>query len=177
VFKFFINTKDTKYGTKEHEGQKYKTKLKQLNLPEYSFTIRGKEGEEMILDLLRRRFVKLTSEEWVRQNFIRYLNDRGKYPLGLMGIEMEFGHNKLKKRTDILVHNRLGEPVMIVECKAPEVFLVEEVFEQIATYNLKFKVPYLVVTNGMRHFACKFRNDFKSWDYLLVIPLYEELVS
>ena len=131
----------------------------------------------MILDLLRRRFVKLTPEEWVRQNFIRYLNEKGQYPLGLMGIEMEFGHNKLKKRTDILVHNRKGEPVMIVECKAPEVDLVDEVFEQIATYNLRFKVPYLVVTNGMHHFACKFKNDFKEWDYLLVIPLYEELVS
>jgi hypothetical protein len=145
--------------------------LKQLNLPEYSFTIRGKEGEEMILDLLRRRFVKLTSEEWVRQN------DKGQYPLGLMGIEMEFGHNKLKKRTDILVHNRKGEPVMIVECKAPEVDLEDKVFEQIATYNLRFRVPYLVVTNGIHHFACKFKNDFKEWDYLLVIPLYEELVS
>jgi hypothetical protein len=177
VFKPFLNTRGAKANTKDHKGQKYKTKLKQLNLPEYSFTRRGKEGEEMILDLLRRRFVRLTSEEWVRQNFIRYLNDKGKYPLGLMGIEMEFGHNTLKKRTDILVHNRLGEPVMIVECKAPEVPLTDEVFEQIATYNLKFKVPYLVVTNGMRHFACRFKNDFKDWEYLLVIPLYEELIS
>ncbi len=106
VFIFF-NTKDTKGFTKEHKGQKYKTKLKQLNLPEYSFKIRGKEGEEMILDPLRRRFVKLTPEEWVRQNFIQYLINEGKYPLGLIGCEMQFGHNKLKKRTDILVHNRL----------------------------------------------------------------------
>lgn len=173
----FLNTKDTKESAKDHEGQKYKTKLKQLNLPEYSFTIRGKEGEEMILDLLRRRFVRCSPEEWVRQNFIRYLNDRGKYPLGLMGVEMEFGHNKLKKRTDILIHDRLGKPVMIVECKAPEVLLTDEVFEQIATYNLKFRVPYLVVTNGLRHFACKFSDDFKAWDYLLVIPLYEELIA
>ena len=65
--------------------------------------------------------------------------NEGKYPLGLMGIEMQFGHNKLKKRTDILVHDRLGKPVMIVECKAPEVHLVDEVFEQIATYNLKYQ--------------------------------------
>ena len=131
----------------------------------------------MILDLLRRKFVKLTPEEWVRQNFIRYLNDKGKYPLGLMGIEMEFGLNKLKRRTDILVHNRSGEPVMIVECKAPDVELDEKAFGQIVDYNIKFHLPYLVVTNGMHHWACKFHSDFKGWDYLLVIPLYEELIS
>jgi len=151
--------------------------LKQLNLPEYSFKIRGKEGEEMILDLLRRRFVKLTPEEWVRQNFIQYLINVGKYPLGLMGIEMQFGHNRLKKRTDILVHNRSGQPVMIVECKAPEVDLNDDAFEQIVTYNMKFSVPYLVVTNGIHHWACRFNYDFTGWEYLLVIPLYEELIA
>jgi hypothetical protein len=151
--------------------------LKQLNLPEYSFNIRGKEGEEMILDTLRRRFVKLTPEEWVRQNFIRYLIHAGKYPPGLMGIEMQFGHNKIKRRTDILVHNRSGEPVMIVECKAPEVELEEKAFGQIVDYNRKFMVPYLVVTNGIHHWACKFNRDFTGWEYLLVIPLYEELIS
>jgi hypothetical protein len=161
----------------EHKGQKYKTKLKQLNLPEYSFNIRGKEGEEMIFDPLRRRFVKLTPEEWVRQNFIQYLINEGKYPLGLIGCEMQFGHNRLKKRTDILVHNRLGNPVMIIECKATEVPLEEKVFEQIVTYNMKFKVPYLVVTNGLRHYACKFSVDFSTWEYLNVIPLYEDIIS
>jgi hypothetical protein len=151
--------------------------LKQLNLPEYSFRIRGKEGEEMILDMLRRRYVKLTPEEWVRQNFVQYLINEGKYPLGLMGIEMQFGHNKLRKRTDILVHNRSGEPVMIVECKAPEVELTEKVFDQIVTYNIKFHIPILVVTNGMHHWACKFSADFTDWEFLLVLPLYEELIT
>jgi hypothetical protein len=151
--------------------------LKLLNLPEYSFKIRGKEGEEMILDLLRRKFVKLTPEEWVRQNFIQYLINEGKYPLGLMGIEMQHRYNKLKKRTDILVHDRSGKPVMIVECKAPEILLEENVFEQIVTYNIKLRVPYLVVTNGLHHWACKFNSDFTDWEYLLVIPLYDELIS
>lgn len=134
-------------------------------------------GEEMILDQLRRRYVKLTPEEWVRQNFIRYLNDKGQYPLGLMGVEMEYGPKNMKRRTDILVHDRLGKPVMIVECKASEVELKVKVFDQIADYNRKFKVPYLVVTNGMQHFACKFRNDFKDRDYLLELPLYEDLIT
>jgi Type I restriction enzyme R protein N terminus (HSDR_N) len=151
--------------------------LKQLNLPEYSFKIRGKEGEEDILDPLRKRFVKLTPEEWVRQNFVQYLINQGKYPAGLIGIEILFRLNTLKKRTDILVHDRSGRPVMIVECKAPEVSLEENVFEQIVTYNMKLRVPYLVVTNGLHHWACKFNDDFTDWEYLLVIPLYEELNS
>jgi len=151
--------------------------LKQLNLPEYSFNIRGKEGDQMILDSLRRKFVKLTPEEWVRQNFIRYLVNEGKYPPGLLGIEILFRYNKLKKRTDILVHDRQGKPVMIVECKAHDVPLLENVFEQIVTYNINYKVPYLVVTNGMTHYACKFNADFTGWEYLLVIPLYEEIIS
>jgi len=149
--------------------------LKQLNLPEYSFKITGKEGNKIILDPIRRRYVKLTPEEWVRQNFIQYLINKGKYPPGLLGIEVMFSFNKLKRRVDILVHNRSGQPVMIVECKAPEVALDEKVFEQIATYNMKYKGLYLVVTNGDHHYACKFNHKEMSFEYLMVIPLYEEL--
>ena len=130
----------------------------------------------MILDPLRRRFVKLTPEEWVRQNFIQYLIIEGKYPAGLLGIEVMFRFNKLKRRVDILVHDRSGKPIMIVECKSTEIEINENVFEQIATYNMKFKVPYLVVTNGMHHYACKMNHQEMKFEYLLVIPLYEELL-
>ena len=150
--------------------------MKQLNLPQYSFRVSGKEGNEMILDPLRRRFVKLTPEEWVRQNFIQYLIIEGKYPAGLLGIEVMFRFNKLKRRVDILVHDRSGKPIMIVECKSTEIEIDENVFEQIATYNMKFKVPYLVVTNGMHHYACKMNHQEMKFEYLLVIPLYEELL-
>jgi len=95
--------------------------LKQLNLPQYSFRITVKEGNEMILDPLRRKYVKLTPEEWVRQNFVQYLINEGKYPPGLIGIEVLFKFNKLKRRVDILVHDRFGKPLLIVECKAPEI--------------------------------------------------------
>jgi hypothetical protein len=151
--------------------------LKELNLPQYSFKISGKEGSEMILDPVRRKYVKLTPEEWVRQNFIQYLITEGKYPGGLLGIEVLFRINKLKRRVDILVHNRSGEPVLIVECKSPEVKIDEKVFEQIATYNMKYKVPYLVVTNGIHHYACKINHEEMKFDYLLVIPLYEDLLT
>jgi virulence-associated protein VagC len=151
--------------------------LKQLNLPQYSFRITGKEGNEMILDPLRRRYVKLTPEEWVRQNFIQYLIHEGKYPAGLLGIEVMFRFNKLKRRVDILVHDRSGQPIMIVECKSTDIEIDEDVFEQIATYNLKFKVPYLIVTNGIHHYACKMNHQEMKFEYLLVIPLYDELLS
>lgn len=153
------------------------TDLKQLNLPQYSFKINGKEDNEMILDPLRRKFVKLTPEEWVRQNFVQYLINEGKYPAGLLGIEVLFRLNKLKRRVDILVHNRLGEAIMIVECKSADVKIDEKVFEQIATYNMKFKVPYLVVTNGLHHYACKIDHQEMKFEYLLVIPLYEDLLQ
>jgi len=162
---------------KKHLHQKYKTKLKQLNLPEYSFRIIERDGEELILDLFRKKFVKLTPEEWVRQNFARYLIEEGKYPLGLMGLEMQHAHNRIKRRTDILVHDRYGKPVMIVECKSTSVELTEKVFGQITDYNRKFRVPYLVVTNGYHHYACRFSSDFSKWEYLLVIPLYEEIIT
>lgn len=151
--------------------------MKQLNLPEYSFTITGKEGKELILDKVRKKYVRLSPEEWVRQNFISYLVNEGRYPQGLIGIEVMSPYNNLRKRVDILIHNRLGEPVMIVECKAPEETINDKVFDQIVCYNLGFRVPYLVVTNGMVHYACKIDVENNSYDFLNVIPLYEDLLS
>jgi hypothetical protein len=149
--------------------------LKELNLPQYSFRITGKEGSEMILDPIRRKYVKLTPEEWVRQNFIQYLINEGKYPPGLLGIEVFFRLFKVKRRIDILVHNRSGKPVMIVECKAHDVDLNEKVFDQIVCYNMESKVPYIIVTNGMIHLACKLKTDNTGYDYLNVIPLFEDI--
>lgn len=131
----------------------------------------------MILDRIRRKFVRLTPEEWVRQNFISYLVNEGKYPPGLIAVEVMFLINNLKRRADILIHNRLGKPVMIVECKEPGVKVDDKVFDQIVTYNLGLKVPFIVVTNGLVHYACKLRKDQPGYEYLNVIPLYEELNS
>ncbi len=131
----------------------------------------------MIFDQLRRKYVRLTPEEWVRQSFVQYLITEGKYPAGLIGIEVMFRLYELKKRADILVHDRAGRPIMLVECKSPEIKIDESVFEQIITYNMKYKLPYLVVTNGMHHYACKIDLVAMKFEYLLVIPLYEELLS
>jgi hypothetical protein len=151
--------------------------LKQLNLPEYSFRITEIDGKEMILDPIRKKFVRLTPEEWVRQNFIRYLVNEGKYPPGLLGIEAMSPYNDLRKRVDILVHDRSGRPVMIVECKQPEEKIDDKVFDQIVCYNMGFRVPYIVVTNGMVNYACKIDIEQKNYEFLEVIPLYEDLLK
>jgi hypothetical protein len=155
-----------------------KTKLKELNLPEYSFKIAAAAGDSrMIFDRYRRKWVKLTPEEWVRQNFVSYLVDKGGYPPGLIGIERMFVLNGLKRRFDILVHNREGAPVMLIECKAPDVEINEKVFDQIVCYNMKFRVPLIAVTNGINHFICKVNNDASGYEYLLVIPLFNDILS
>ena len=151
--------------------------MKQLNLPEYSFRISGEEGSEMIFDAIRRKYVRLTPEEWVRQNFVRYLIEEGKYPPGLIGIEVMSAFNNLKKRVDILVHDRAGKPVMIIECKAPDVKIDDEVFDQAVCYNMGFRVPYLVVTNGIDHYACRIDHELKKYDFLNVIPLYDDITK
>jgi hypothetical protein len=158
-------------------SQKYETKLKELNLPEFSFKIIEGDTRKEIFDPIRKKYVKLTPEEWVRQNFVQYLIQHGKYPAGLIGIEVMFKLNTLTRRVDILVHNRSGIPVMIVECKKPEENINDEVFDQIVCYNMKFKLPYLIVTNGMSHYACKIDNTNRTYEFLNVIPLYEDIIA
>jgi hypothetical protein len=129
----------------------------------------------MIFDPIRKKYVRLTPEEWVRQNFVQYLVNEGKYPPGLIAIEVKSGYNKLNRRVDVLVHNRSGRPVMIVECKAPDISLDDKVFDQIVCYNMGFRVPYLIVTNGLDHYACRIDVENNKYEFLLVIPLYEDL--
>lgn len=153
--------------------------MKQLNLPQYSFRIAGKEGSEMIFDSLRRQWVRLTPEEWVRQHFVQYLIHEGQYPAGLIGIEMIFRLNTLKKRADILVHDRSGNPVMIVECKSPDInisnFYEDKVYGQVGEYNMEFDLPYVIVTNGIVNYAFRFNRGTKQYEHLLEIPFYKDL--
>jgi hypothetical protein len=146
-------------------------------MPEYSFRTTGNEGSEMIFDQIRKKFVRLTEEEWVRQNFIQYLISEGKYPAGLIRIEVMYKRKGLKRRVDILVHNRKGEPVLIVECKSHMVPLDDTVRDQIGEYNMKFKVPYVIVTNGDKHYAFKYDPVQNQYDYMMAIPLYEDLLT
>ena len=133
----------------------------------------------MIFDSIRKKYVKLTPEEWVRQNFVRYLIQEGKYPPGLIEIEVMFKlHKKLIKRIDIRVRDRSGNPVLLVECKSYKVDIDDlKVKDQIGEYNMHFKVPYVIITNGMDHYAFKYDPEKNQYDYLMVIPLYEDLLT
>ena len=125
-----------------------------------------------IFDVVRKKYLLLTPEEWVRQNFIHYLNKEKKYPLGLMGIEKMVKYNSLKSRADIVLYNTDGNPNIIIECKAPEVKITQDTFYQIAKYNSKLKVQYLIVTNGMKHYCCSMDYDTNAVTFLEEITVY-----
>ena len=146
-----------------------------LNLPTYLFNIKSEGGRKFILDVVRRKYVALTPEEWVRQNFIRYLNEERQYPLSLIAVESEFPLYKTSKRFDILIHNRLGRPVAMVECKSPEVKITKDVFEQIVRYNLTYKLDILMVTNGLQHFCCRLNHQTNSTEFLKEIPGFDSI--
>jgi len=130
-------------------------KLPILSLPIYKLKLKTVEEKTHIFDEVRKKYLLLTPEEWVRQNFIHYLNKEKKYPLGLMGVEQMVKYNSLKTRADIVIYNLEGKPNVIVECKSPEVKITQDTFNQIAKYNSQLKVKYLIVTNGMKHFCCQ----------------------
>jgi hypothetical protein len=147
----------------------------QLNLPVYEHRTKNSEKGKMIFDPVRNKYVALTPEEWVRQNFLQYLIQAKKTPRNLIRVEMSLELNGLAKRSDIVVHNRQGNPLLAVECKAPAVKITQSVFDQLARYNLLLNVPYLVVTNGITHFFCKFSETEQQYLFLEDIPEYDLL--
>jgi len=147
--------------------------LEKLSLPAYDFRYIERENRKFIFDIIRKKYVLLTPEEWVRQNFIRYLLEEKGYIQSLVRVEMFFKLNKLAKRADIALFDRNGQPKVLVECKSPKVAISQAVFEQVARYNLSFKVDFLIVTNGMQHFCCKMDYEKKSYDFVNEIPFFE----
>lgn len=146
-----------------------------LNLPAYEFQTQ-KDGDDIsIFDRLRKKFVALTPEENVRQHFVEYLIKERAFPAGLMNNEIAIVQNGIKRRCDTVVFDRTGEPLMIVEYKAPHVKITQEVFNQIYRYNLVLKVKYLVVTNGMVNYCCKVDYKNRRCHFLPNIPLYNSL--
>jgi len=146
--------------------------MHQLNLPTYKFKIKSNENKYAIFDIVRKKYVSLTPEEWVRQHFIHYLIEEKKYPISLIAIEKKITINKLTKRTDILVFNSKGLPHIIVECKAPSINITQNAFDQIARYNLKLNANYLLVTNGLKHYYCKMDFSKEEYVFLDTIPDY-----
>ena len=148
--------------------------MQQLNLPPYPFKIKSENGRKQIFDEIREKYVALTPEEWVRQNFVKYLVHEKKYPKGLITIEASLSYNTLIKRSDIVAYNRLGQPTLIVECKAPEIKLNQETFDQAAMYNLILKVGHIIITNGLSHYCCTINNEKSTFEFISEIPNYKK---
>jgi len=149
--------------------------MENLNLPKYYFKTKEINNRKYIFDDIRNKFVILQSEEWVRQHFIQYLIHEKQYPKLLLSVEKEMSINKNKFRADVVAYNNQLKPILIVECKAPNVKIEQIVFEQIATYNILHRVEYLVVTNGLHHYCCKINFENKSYEFIKEIPNYGEL--
>ena len=148
--------------------------MPQLNFPEYPFRIVQNQGRGEIFDPVRRKMVALTPEEWVRQHTIQYLSVDLGYPLSLIAVEGGLSLNDLKRRFDLLLYNTTGQPMLLVECKAPGVKITQAVFDQAARYNMAFKVGLLFVTNGMEHFCCSINHTTGDISFLQSIPQYDK---
>lgn len=147
----------------------------QLNLPQYEIRIGEQGGRRTILDILRRKYVALTPEEWVRQHFIHYLIEHKGYPKAWLANEIELKIGTKKLRCDSVLYNNVLQPRMIIEYKAPTVPLQQKVFDQISAYNLSLHVDYLVVSNGLHHYCCRMDYDNQKYLFLKDIPDYENL--
>lgn len=144
-----------------------------LNLPVFEWKIVEKDGKRLIFDIFRKKYVALTPEEWVRQHFLRWLTRDKAYPSGLISVETSLVYNKMNRRADAIVYGRNGQPLMIIECKAPHIKIDQDVFDQAAMYNFPMGVKYLAVTNGLSHFCCHRNND--GWSFLKDMPAYDTI--
>ncbi|MCY1719594.1 type I restriction enzyme HsdR N-terminal domain-containing protein [Prolixibacteraceae bacterium Z1-6] len=148
--------------------------MERLNLPEYAFRTKTEGGKQLIFDSIRKKFVVLTPEEWVRQNFIQYLIQEKKYPENLMAVEKQIRVNGKQRRFDLLIYLKNGQPLLIAEFKAPNVKITQDTFDQVVRYNMALRVERVVVSNGLQHFACEVDYPNNSYTYLHGIPGYCE---
>ena len=145
--------------------------MQQLHFPSYSFRFKNSKNKVAIFDDIRKKFIILTPEEWVRQHTIQYLLQEKNYPKSYLNVEKLLKINDLSKRYDIVVFQPDGTIFLLVECKAPEVKISQQTFDQIARYNLTLKAKYLMVTNGLNHYFCQM--DFEKEKYVFLDELPE----
>ena len=148
-----------------------------LNLPAYDVKVRGTREKPEIFDFLRKKYVALTPEEWVRQHFTHWLVEHKGYPKGLLGNEIALKCGEKVLRCDSILYNKAAQPLMIIEYKAPSVPVTQRVFHQISAYNLLLHVDYLMISNGLQHFCCKMDYERQSYEFLQDIPDYSEIES
>lgn len=146
-----------------------------LNLPKFDIKVTDRDGKKYIWDIVRRKYLCLTPEEWVRQHFVNFLVNHKGYPLSLIGNEVQISLNNTAKRCDTIVYDRFITPMVIVEYKAPHVSITKSVFDQILRYNMALHVKYLIVSNGIQHFCCKVNYQEMRYSFLTDIPEYNTL--
>ena len=148
-----------------------KISMLDLSFPNYEFRLKEINQKRFIFDEIRKKYIELTPEEWVRQNCIKFLINEKKFKKNLISIEKKIQLNNTTKRFDILVHDINGGYVLLVECKAPNIKINQESFDQILRYNQVIKAEFLMVTNGIIHYYCRINNDKKNIEFLKEIPV------
>jgi type I site-specific restriction endonuclease len=143
-----------------------------LNFPDYTFKVKQQDSVNYIFDEIRKKYLVLTPEEWVRQHVVQYIIKEKGYPRSLIKLEGGLKLNSLQKRTDIIVFNTKGEKILLVECKAPDIKITQKTFDQIARYNIIHKVPLLFVSNGMQHYACRISISEQNYEFVDNLPRY-----
>ena len=146
--------------------------MQQLNFPSYSFRFKNSENKVSIFDEIRKKFIILTPEEWVRQHVIQFLLVEKKYPKSLINVEKVLKINDLRKRYDVVVFNPDGSIFILIECKAPEIKTAQATFDQIARYNMTLKAEFLMVTNGHNHYFCQMDFENEKYEFLKELPDY-----
>jgi hypothetical protein len=147
--------------------------MKQLQFPTYSFRFKNSENKVAIFDEIRKKFIIVTPEEWVRQHVVQFLLQDKKYPKSHINVEKLLKINGLNKRYDIVVYKPDGNITILIECKAPDVKISQSTFDQIARYNMTLKAEYLMVTNGLNHYFCKMDYENEKYDFLTDLPEYQ----
>lgn len=151
--------------------------MTRLNLPPFEIKLRGTKAQPQIFDILRKKYIALTPEEWVRQHFVHFLVEHKGYPAALMANEIQLKVGEKTLRADSVLYSRELKPRMIIEYKAPHIPITQKVFDQISIYNMLLHVDYLVVSNGQQHYICKMDYNDKKYLFLEDIPDYEELLT
>ena len=146
--------------------------MQKLNFSSYAFKLKYSENKTLIFDIIRKKYVILTPEEWVRQHVVHFLLKEKNYPISLITVEKQLKINTRIKRTDIVVFNKQGTPEVLIECKAPSVKITQATFDQIARYNLTANSKYLMVTNGLAHYFCQIDSIRETYIFLEDIPSY-----
>ena len=144
--------------------------MQRLNFPSYTFRFKNSENKVSIFDEIRKKFMLMTPEEWVRQNVVRFLLEEKKYPKSYINVEKIIKINGLTKRYDIVVFQPNGKIFLLIECKAPEVPISQNTFDQIARYNMVLEAEFLMVTNGLNHYFCKMDYEKEQYNFLKDLP-------